>query len=91
MGQRRNQNSQILETTGTKKPWQRFTDLLHEFQDLFSTKFSKMKGILGDLGEMKIPLKPDAKPLKQQSYQQNPWYKKRVKFELNRMLDIEVI
>ena len=29
-------------------------DLLHEFQDLFSTWFSEMKGILGDLGEMKI-------------------------------------
>ena len=28
-------------------------NLLHEFQDLFSTKFSEMKGILGDLGEMK--------------------------------------
>ena len=36
-------------------------DILHEFQDLFPTKFSEMKGILGDLGEMRIPLKPDAK------------------------------
>ena len=33
-------------------------NLLHEFQDLFPMKFSKMKGILGDLGEIKIPLKP---------------------------------
>ena len=40
------------------------TDLLHEFQDLFPTKFSKMKGISGDLGEMKIPLKPYVKPVK---------------------------
>ena len=39
------------------------TDLFHEFQDLFPTKFSEMKGILGDLGEMKIPLKLDAKPV----------------------------
>ena len=39
----------------------KITDLLHEFQDLFNTKFSRMKGILGYLGEMKIPLKPDAK------------------------------
>ena len=31
----------------------KITDLLHEFQDLFSTKFLEMKGILGDLGEMK--------------------------------------
>ena len=38
-------------------------DLLHEFQDLFSTQFSEMKGILGDLGEIKIMLKPDANPV----------------------------
>ena len=31
------------------------TNLFHEFQDLFPTKFSELKGILGDLGEMKIP------------------------------------
>ena len=39
-------------------------DLLHEFQDLFPTKFSKMKGIVRDLGENKIPLKPDRIPVK---------------------------
>ena len=33
----------------------KITDLLHEFQDLFPTRFSGMKGILSDLGEMKIP------------------------------------
>jgi hypothetical protein len=33
-------------------------DLLREYQDLFPTTFSEMKGIAGDLGEMKIPLKP---------------------------------
>ena len=41
----------------------KITYLLHEFQDLFPTKFSKMKGILGDLGEMKISLKPGTKPV----------------------------
>ena len=29
----------------------KITDLLHEFQDLFPTKFSEMKGIVEDLGE----------------------------------------
>ena len=47
----------MLGTTGTKT-----MDLLHEFKDFFPTKFSKMKGILGDLGEMNIPLNPDGKP-----------------------------
>ena len=44
------------------------TYLLHEFQYLFPMKFSEMKGILGDLGEMKIPLKPHAKPMRQRLY-----------------------
>ena len=51
---------------------EKIMDLLHEFQDLFPTKFLKMKGILGDLGEMKIPLNPDAKPLRQRPYHLNP-------------------
>ena len=67
------------------------TDLLHEFQDLFPTKFSKMKGILGDPGEMKIPLKPDAKPVRQRPYCLNLRYKKKVKDELHRMLDAGII
>ncbi len=40
------------------------TELFQEYQDLFSTKFSEMKGILGDIGVMKIPLKPDVKLIK---------------------------
>ena len=42
----------------------KITNLLHEFQYLFPTKFSEMKGILGDLGELKILLKLDANPTK---------------------------
>ena len=40
------------------------TELLHEYQDLFLMKFSEMKGILGDIGVIKIPLKADAKLVK---------------------------
>ena len=69
----------------------KITDLLHEFQDLFPTNFSQMKGIVGYLGEMKIPLKPDAKPVKQQPYRLNPRYKEKVKAELDRMLDAGII
>ena len=50
-----------------------------------------MKGILGDLGEIKIPLKLDTKPVRQRSYRLNPWYKERVKAELNQMLDYRII
>ena len=62
------------------------TQLLHEYQDLFPTKFSEMKGILGDTGVMKIPLKPAAKPMKQRPYRLNPKYKEKVKLELEKML-----
>ena len=41
----------------------KITDLLHEFQDMFPTKFFEMKCIVGDLGEMKIHLRPYAKPV----------------------------
>ena len=47
---------------------EKITYLLHEFQDLFLMKFSEMKGILGDLGEMNIPLKLDAKLVRQRPY-----------------------
>ena len=43
----------------------KITDLLHKFLwDTRPTKFYKMKGIVGDLGEKKIPLKPYAKSVK---------------------------
>jgi len=40
-------------------------ELLCEYEDLFLTKITKLKGILGDLGMMKITLKLDAKLVKQ--------------------------
>ena len=50
-----------------------------------------MKGIVGYLGEMKIPLRPDAKSVKQQLYRLNPRYKEKVKAKLDRMLGAGVI
>ena len=70
---------------------EKITYLLHEFQYLFPTKFSKMKGILGDLGEMKILLNQYAKPIRQRPYHLNLRYKGRVKVELTRMLEAGII
>ena len=50
-----------------------------------------MKGIVGDLAKMKIPLKPDAKPFKKRAYRLNPRYKEKVKVELDCMLDARII
>jgi hypothetical protein len=64
-------------------------ELLHEYQDLFSNKFIDMKGIKGPMGEMRIPLKPGAKPVKQRRL--NPKYKEKVKSKLDRMLEARII
>ena len=50
-----------------------------------------MKGIVGDLDEMKIPLRPNAKPVKHKPYRLNPLYKEKVKAKLDRMLEAGVI
>ena len=67
------------------------TQLLHNYQYLFPKKFSEMKGILGDIGVIKIPLKPNAKPVKQHPYRLNPKYKEKVRMELDRMLTPGII
>jgi hypothetical protein len=41
--------------------------------------FSEMKRIVRELGEMNIPLKIDAKHVKQRPYRMNLKYKKKVK------------
>ena len=66
-------------------------DLLHDYQDLFPTKFLEMKGIVGDLGVMRIPLKEDARPVKQRPYRLNPRYKEKVKDEIDKMLAAGII
>eukprot|EP00253_Pinus_taeda_P005155 PITA_05155 len=66
-------------------------ELLHEYQALFSTKIIDLKGIVGDLGIVKITLKSDAKPVKKQPYRLNPKYKEKVREELDKMLTAEII
>jgi hypothetical protein len=56
---------------------ERITELLREYSDLFPAMFSEMKGLAGELGEMKIPLKPDARPIRQRPYRLNPVYKQK--------------
>ena len=67
------------------------TKFLHEYQDLSLTRFSELKGIIGDLGVMEINLKPDAKLVKQHPYRLNPKYKEKVLEELDKMLAIGII
>jgi hypothetical protein len=50
-----------------------------------------MKGVAGELGEMNIPLKPDAIPIRQRLYRLNPVYKQKVKGKIDKMLEVGVI
>jgi len=50
-------------------------EFLYEYQDLCPTKFMKLKGIVRDLGVIKITLKPNMKPVKQRPYRLNLKYK----------------
>ena len=47
-----------------EKTTRQVADLLQEYQNLFPTTFEDMKGILGYLGIMRIPLKEGANPVK---------------------------
>ncbi len=66
-------------------------ELLREYRDFFPTKIMELKGILGDLGMMKITLNLDAKPAKQRPYRLNPKYKAKVHKELDKMLAVGII
>jgi hypothetical protein len=50
-----------------------------------------MKGIKGPMGEMKIPLRPDARPIKKRPYRLNPKYKQKVIIELDIILEALII
>jgi len=50
-----------------------------------------MKGIVGEIREMKIPLRAKARLTRQRPCRLNTIYKKKVKFEIDRMLETEII
>ena len=58
---------------------------------MFPTKFTELKGITGDLGVIKITLKPDVKPIKQRPYHLNPKYKEKVHLEVEKMLVVGIV
>jgi len=65
--------------------------LLHEYHDLFPTKFTDLKGIIKDLWVMKITLELDVKPVKKRSYCLNLKYMEKVCIELDMMLMVGII
>lgn len=67
------------------------TELLREYEDLFPTNFTQLKGIIRDLGIMKITLKPNVKAVKKRPYRLNLKYKEKVCLELDKMLAASII
>jgi hypothetical protein len=67
------------------------TGFLHEYSDFFPTTFTKMKGIAGELGEMKIPLRPEVRLIRQRPYRLNPIYKHKIKEDIDQMLKVGII
>ena len=70
---------------------EKVVELLREYQDLFPTKLSDLKGILGDLGVLKITLKPGAKTVKQRPYRLNPKYKENVRQDMDKMMEEGIV
>jgi hypothetical protein len=58
---------------------------------MFPTNFTEMKGIAGKIGEMNIPLKHEARSVRQRPYRLNPIYKQKVKAKIDRMLEAGII
>jgi flagellar assembly factor FliW len=50
-----------------------------------------MKGLVGELGDMKIPLKPEVGLIRKRPYRLNPVYKHKVKETIDKMLEASVI
>jgi hypothetical protein len=50
-----------------------------------------MNGLVGEIGEMDIPLNPEARPIRHIPYRLNPIYKEKEKSEIDKMLEVGVI
>jgi hypothetical protein len=67
------------------------TKLLREYNDLFPMTLTEMKGIARDLEEMRMPLKTEARSVRERPYKLNLIYKQKLKAEINRMLEDGII
>ena len=66
----------------------KIVNLLKQFQDVFARDYKDLKGLVQEMGEMKIDIKPDARPVKRIPYKLAHKYKEIVKKEIDNMLAI---
>jgi hypothetical protein len=74
-----------------EKTSQEIHSLLREYEDLFPSTFSELKGIKGVMVEMKIELKLGSKPVRHRPYCLNHRVKEKVKREIDKMLEAGLI
>ena len=65
-------------------------DLLKEYQDVFARDYKDLKGLVEEMGEMKIDLLPDATPVKKRPYKLAHKYKEIVKTKIDNMLTTRI-
>ena len=66
-------------------------DLLKEYQDVFARDYKDLKGLVEEMGEMKMDLLPEATPMKKRPYKLAHKYKETVKTEIDNMLIAGII
>ena len=66
-------------------------NLLKEFQDVFARDYKDLKGLVHEMGEMKIDIKPYVRPVKKRPYKLAHKYKEIVKKEIDNMLAVGII
>jgi hypothetical protein len=74
-----------------EKTSQEIHSFLWEYEDLFPKTFSELKGFKGAMGEMKTERKPGSKPVRHRPYRLNLRVKEKVKREIYKMLEDELI
>ena len=66
-------------------------NLLKEYQDVFARDYKDLKGLVKEMGEMKIDLLPEAILVKKRPYKLAHKYKEIVKTKIDNMLTVGII
>ena len=77
-----NENKQKMVRIGEcqrKEQEAKIVNLLKEFQDVFSQDYKYLKGLVQEMGEMKIDIKRNARPVRKIPYKLDKKYKEILK------------
>ncbi|RYA67999.1 hypothetical protein DD598_26130, partial [Enterobacter cloacae complex sp. 2DZ2F16B1] len=70
---------------------ERLLSLLREYRDVFAWSYKDLKGVDPSICQHTIPLKQDAKPSRQRPYTYNDTFAKRIKEEIDKLMEAEFI